>query len=602
MFEPVLTGAQMAAADRYTSESLHIPSLVLMERAALAVAVAVSGNNGGRPGDDFVGGERCSGFVKRRTPRITVVAGRGNNGADGIAAGRILLDRGYEVTFYTSDENVGLAVEDDSSYGTQLRILNAYGVMPIIIGTGSLVDPFQASTYAPDYVIDALTGTGFHGEPSERMRSALQLIHRFSEKGAEVISVDMPSGVSATTGVACADAVNADVTVTFGFRKTGQILYPGATHCGQLRCVDIGITKRSLAAISGINESGHSKSDVIDSSAKTGTDQPTTVRTSISESSEMIVTLSASAAIQLLPKRDPAGNKGTFGKVLVVAGSEGMAGASLLAARAAYRCGAGMVKIFTPESNRIIVQETLPEALLTTYNGGAAADDGATLHDLLKKDLHWADVVLVGPGLSQSETAFKIVEETLSLLSEETIRGLVIDADALRILADRVDLRKLLAERPADTACILTPHPGELAALLHCEIRELKTPITANDPVDGVTGALPKIRELCEQLNAVIAAKDARTCVVSPANDPVYLNTTGSHGMATAGSGDVLAGMTAAFLAMPWDSSGEHSAAYTAACAADCLHGAAGDLAADRIGPRSLMAGDIADALAELFS
>ena len=349
MFEPILTGAQMAAADRYTSESLHIPSLVLMERAALAVADAVSGNNGGRPGNDFVDGERSSGFVKRRTPRIAVVAGRGNNGADGIAAGRILLDRGYEVTFYTSDENVGRAVEDDSSYGTQLRILNAYGVTPIIIGTGSLVDPFQASTYAPDYVIDALTGTGFHGEPSERMRSALQLIHRFSAKGAEVISVDMPSGVSATTGVACADAVNADVTVTFGFRKTGQILYPGATHCGQLRCVDIGITKRSLAAIS-----------------------------------DMFVTLSPSAAGELLPARDPAGNKGTFGKVLVVAGSEGMAGASLLAARAAYRCGAGMVKIFTPESNRIIVQETLPEALLTTYKGGAAADDGATLHDLLK--------------------------------------------------------------------------------------------------------------------------------------------------------------------------------------------------------------------------
>ena len=567
MFEPVLTGAQMAAADRYTSESLHIPSLVLMERAALAVADAVSGNNGGRPGDDFVDGERSSGFVKRRTPRIAVVAGRGNNGADGIAAGRILLDRGYEVAFYTSDENVSRAIEDDSSYGTQLRILNAYGVTPIIIGEGTLDDPYQESTYAPDYVIDALTGTGFHGEPSERMRSALQLIHRFSEKGAEVISVDMPSGVSATTGIACTDAVNADVTVTFGFRKTGQILYPGATHCGQLRCVDIGITKRSLAAIS-----------------------------------DMFVTLSPSAAKELLPARDPAGNKGTFGKVLVVAGSEGMAGASLLAARAAYRCGAGMVKIFTPESNRIIVQETLPEALLTTYNGGTAEDDGAALHDLLKKDLHWADVVLVGPGLSQSETACKIVEKILQQLSEETIRGLVIDADALRILADRVDLRKLLAERPAETACILTPHPGEFAALLHCEIRELKGPVTATESADGSTGALPKIRELCEQLNAVTAAKDARTCVVSPANDPVYLNTTGSHGMATAGSGDVLTGMTASFLAMPWDSSGEHSAAYTAACAAVCLHGAAGDLAADRIGPRSLMAGDIADALPELFS
>lgn len=581
MFEPILTGAQMAAADRYTSESLHIPSLVLMERAALAVADAVSGNNGGRPGDAFVDGGRSSVFGKRRTPRIAVVAGRGNNGADGIAAGRILLDRGFDVAFYTSDENVGRAVEDDSSYGTQLRILNAYGVTPIIIGEGSLGDPYQESklngegdlssslsAYAPDYVIDALTGTGFHGEPSERMRSALQLIHRFSEKGAEVISVDMPSGVSATTGVACSDAVNADITVTFGFRKTGQILYPGSTHCGQLRCIDIGITERSLT----------------------------------SDPSELFVTLSPGTAIELLPKRDPAGNKGTFGKVLVVAGSEGMAGASLLAARAAYRCGAGMVKIFTPESNRIIVQETLPEALLTTYNGGTAEDDGAALHDLLKKDLHWADVVLMGPGLSQSETARKIVEEILSLLSEETIRGLVIDADALRILADRDDLRKLLAERPADTACILTPHPGELAALLHCEIRELKAPVTATESADGSTGALPKIRELCEQLNIVTAAKDARTCVVSPANDPVYLNTTGSHGMATAGSGDVLAGMTAAFLAMPWDSSGEHSAAYTAACAAVCLHGAAGDLAADRIGSRSLMAGDIADALPELFS
>ncbi len=142
--------------------------------------------------------------------------------------------------------------------------------------------------------------------------------------------------------------------------------------------------------------------------------------------------------------------------------------------------------------------------------------------------------------------------------------------------------------------------PSEMT--LSTEIQDLKAPVTATESKDGTTGALPKIRELCEQLNAVTAAKDARTCIVSPANDPVYLNTTGSHGMATAGSGDVLAGMTAAFLAMPWDSSGEHSAAYTAACAAVCLHGAAGDLAADRIGPRSLMAGDIADALPELFS
>ena len=575
MIEPVLTGAQMTAADRFTSESLHIPSLVLMERAALAVADAVQETVYKQcPDSAFDTGEKLRASAgRRRRYSVTVIAGRGNNGADGIAAGRILLDRGFDVNFYTTDENAVRPSEDDSSYGTQLRILTAYGTTPFLIREDSLSDP--PGKEPPVCVIDALTGTGFHGEPSGRMASALHLIRQFRESGAAVVSVDMPSGVNATTGAVCENAVTADLTVTFGFRKTGQILYPGASHCGALRCADIGITRRALSGSAEL--------------------LPPAARGSF-------FTLSPRMAGEFLPARDPAGNKGTFGRILAVAGSEGMAGAALMAARAAYRCGAGMVKIVTPESNRIIVQETLPEALLSTYHSGTTEEDGRRLHDLLKNDLQWADVVLVGPGLGRSETAHRIVEEILRLIREETVRGLVIDADGLRILAERKDLRELLAARPAETGCILTPHPGELAALLQCQIPDLKAFFAAGGSSDGLSDYVLMIRSLCTQLNAVTAAKDARTFVISPEGEATYLNTTGNHGMATAGSGDVLAGMAAAFLALQSTGDRKASGAFDAACAAVCLHGAAGDLAAARTGSRSLMAGDIAEALPELFS
>ena len=142
MIEPVLTGAQMTAADRFTSESLHIPSLVLMERAALAVADAVQETVYKQcPDSAFGTGEKLkAGAGRRRRYSVTVIAGRGNNGADGIAAGRILLDRGFDVNFYTTDENAVRPSEDDSSYGTQLRILTAYGTTPFLI---RMTSPFR---------------------------------------------------------------------------------------------------------------------------------------------------------------------------------------------------------------------------------------------------------------------------------------------------------------------------------------------------------------------------------------------------------------------------------------------------------------------------
>jgi NAD(P)H-hydrate epimerase len=265
---------------------------------------------------------------------------------------------------------------------------------------------------------------------------------------------------------------------------------------------------------------------------------------------------------KLLPRRERDGNKGTFGKVLLIGGSINMAGAAVLAARACYRAGAGMVKVVTPEENRVILQQSVPEALL---------DTGEELGEDLK---NWADVVVIGPGLGRDERAYRLMKQVLSYDG----CPLVIDADGLNLLAQSEELRGLLSH-PAKSArqLVLTPHMGELSRLLGEEIAVLK-----KDPSFYA-------KKLAGELHGTVAAKDART-VISDGGRRVCVNLSGNSGLATAGSGDVLAGIIGGLLAQGMDG-------FTAACAGACLHGAAGDKAAAVRGEHALMAGDIADYL-----
>ena len=331
----------------------------------------------------------------------------------------------------------------------------------------------------------------------------------------------------------CGCAVKADVTVTMECAKIGQLLYPGALYAGKTVISEIGIYD-----------------DV-----KLRDSLPYTV-----------FSLTDDDTMKLLPPRESAGNKGTFGKVLVIAGSKGMCGAALFAAEAALRSGAGMVKILTDEANRTIVQTALPEALLAVYK---KKDE---LPDLIRENLAWADAAAAGPGLGVSKRTRLIIE---TLLKECTL-PLVIDADGLNVIGEDTEL----LEKHEGTLFI-TPHMGEMARLTGRTIADLKA-----DPIGSALG-------YAGASGAQVLLKDART-VTARKDGTVYINASGNAGMATAGSGDVLTGILAGLLAQGTDPG-------CAGALAAFIHGRAGDKAKETMGESGMIASDIIRALPSII-
>ena len=275
--------------------------------------------------------------------------------------------------------------------------------------------------------------------------------------------------------------------------------------------------------------------------------------------------ISTQSIVSLLPERPARSNKATFGRILCAAGSYCMSGAAYLAAKAAYRTGAGLVKVLTPEENRVIIQGSLPEALLSVYNKDDF-DEGSA-----NEAIRWADVIAVGPGIGTDSTAVKL----LTAILKGSARPIVIDADGLNILAKEPRLWDLVPK-----GSVITPHPGEMSRLCDCSVEEILADTM------GICQGFAKAR------GVVCVLKDHAT-VVSDGND-LYVNSTGNSGMATAGSGDVLTGMIAALMAqgMP---------AFAAAAVGVRAHGMAGDIAAEALGEYSLMASDIIDSIPKVL-
>lgn len=494
----LVSAKEMKQYDENTITWFKMPPPVLMERAALAVVCEIEKLF--RPGS-----------------RVLIAAGCGNNGGDGIAVGRILLQRGYMVTVLLAGDREKCSAETER----QIGILEKYGC------------PVQSKTerWEYDIIVDALFGTGLsrkiEGGPAG-------IVARMNESGAFVCAVDIPSGICADTGEIMGTAVKADMTVTFAFEKRGHILYPGCGYTGTLVCADIGITKESFMG------------------------------------TEPEVYAYRQPVWELMPDRTPDGNKGTFGKVLVIAGSINMSGACELCARSVYRMGAGMVKIITAEENREIVQRNIPEAMF-----------GTRLSD---RDMEWADCIVIGPGIGRSETSAELLRQVLT----KSEKPLVIDADGLNLLAESEELRgyleragegKLTGEgKPAGgevwRPVILTPHLGEFVRLYGCTVAEARRDL------------LTKPKELADRYHCIVVCKDARTAAASWRDTQVYLNTTGNDGMATAGMGDVLAGMIGGLLSQGMEPE-------QAAALGVYAHGAAGDRAAQKKGRYALMAGDV---------
>lgn len=497
---------QMKQIDNYTVDQVQIPQLVLMERAAVEI-VAIMKNK----------------ITKQ--DRILVVCGPGNNGGDGVAAGRILFLQGYHVAILFMGEEERLS----SGMIAQMEIAKNLGI------------PRDNNNKLHEYniIIDAVFGVGLSREVTGPYEAVFKAINQNKNY---VYSVDIPSGISSDTGKVCNVAVKADETITFGYLKLGLMFYPGVTYGGKVTVADIGFPEIATEQVS--------------------------LDTFYYESEDL----------KRLPERIAYSNKGTYGKALVIAGSRGMSGAAYLSAKACFRGGAGLVKILTHPDNRIILQSLLPEALFASY----LKEDSETGQQSkeLEDSLQWSTVTVIGPGLGRSEEMGELLKRVFNKCTGQ----IILDADAINLLALELDhvglnepkerIKSLSDKLPAGT--ILTPHLKELARLIGL-------------PIESIRDNFIDIARQCSYNNKLIyVLKDARTIVSHDSH--IFINTTGNNGMATGGSGDVLTGIIAALVAQGLEP-------YTSACLAVYIHGWAGDLAMERKGTYSLMAGDIIDEL-----
>lgn len=501
----------MKKVDGYSIEVIGIPSAVLMEKAAMAVAETVRAYCMKKEKDFGV------------KEKIVVVCGTGNNGGDGVATARILKEWGYLVSvLFLGDEKK--ATKETKSQLSIARKLD--------IEVGYEID-FNEYTI----IVDAIFGIGLSRSIEGIYREAIEKINKTK---AWICSVDIPSGIDADTGTVMGVAVKADVTVTFGINKIGMILYPGCEYANQIVVADIGFPKKAVEAV-------NSKVFYLETEDK-----------------------------KRLPKRKENSNKGTYGRVLIIGGSKNMCGACYLSAKAAYRTGAGLVKIMTEEENRVILQTKLPEALLSTYK----AEDFETYLENNKEmeeceigktiieELGWATVIVIGPGLGLSRHA----EKLLQLVLQYATVPVVVDADAINLLAQNQHLREMLKNRNDGKQFIFTPHLKEMSRLSGDSIDKIKADLVSY----GMEYA--KKEKIC------LVLKDARTVISD--GEICYVNCSGNNGMSTGGSGDVLTGIIAGLLA-------QKATLLEAGAFGAYLHGLAADRESLEGNTYSLIASDI---------
>lgn len=482
-----LPGAEkMKGADRYTIETLNIPSLTLMERAAAACV-----SNMEKERLDFT--------------HTCIVCGSGNNGGDGFAIGRMLLNKGRKVTLVFA----GNRDHCTSECRTQMKMYEEAG--------GVIRDEYCENEYS--IIIDAIFGVGLSRNIEGKYES---LISDMNKTEAKKVAVDIPSGISADSGRILGIAFKVDMTVTFQAEKLGLILDPGREYAGKVYTADIGICTKMW------------KDDL-----------------------DVAYTKNRKEYAGLLPVRKEDSNKGTYGKLLVIAGSKGMSGAAYFNAGSAYRVGAGLVQIYTPEENRVILQQMLPEAIIKTYE---FFDEGEII-----RLLRWADTVCIGSGIGTSDRSKKILKTVL----EHASVPVIVDADGLNLLGEN---RKYFAEMQHEKY-ILTPHMKEMSRITGETVDNLKT------------DRMHILKEFIEQYGITCVLKDSRT-VVQTAGQKPYVNTSGNAAMAKAGSGDVLAGMIAGLVC-------QGLTCQDAAVLGVYLHGRSGDIAREEKGSYSVLAQDL---------
>ncbi|MBM3310739.1 MAG: NAD(P)H-hydrate dehydratase [Candidatus Aminicenantes bacterium] len=501
----ILTSAEMRDIDRTAIEEVGIPGPVLMENAGIRVVDLLLAR-----------------FPKADRERVVVVAGRGNNGGDGFVVARHLRNRRGKPTVLL------LAPKDEvkGDAALNLAVAEKSGVDVVDASTELCWKKARPTLAQATVIVDAIFGTGLTKPAEGLFATAIDDINR---AGGFKIAVDIPSGLSSDTFRLVGPAVKADLTVALAAPKIGHVFPPAADFVGELVCVDIGIPP------------------------------------ALFENDKLRVELvERRRVVPFFRKRRRDAHKGSYGHVLILSGSWGKTGAAVMAARAAFRSGAGLVTTGTPAGCVPLIAkstvELMTEPLAETGAKTLSSDALPRVLDLLKGK----NAVVVGPGISTHPSTAELVRSLVQRLKIPA----VIDADGLNVLAGHLNLLK-----KAGGQVVLTPHPGEFARL---------TGRTVEEVLETRLDLAPRF---AREHGLILVLKGYRTLVAAP-DGRLFVNPTGNPGMATGGSGDVLSGIVASFI-------GQEKDVLEATLAAVYLHGLSGDLAAARLSERAVIAGDL---------
>lgn len=509
---PVVTAAQMREMDRVTIEEIGVPGVVLME----------------------VAGRGATEVVESLAPglfswRVAILCGAGNNGGDGYVMARHLRLRGAEVQVF-------MLAPRERIRGDALVNLDAAEKLDVPFAWLDDAVPGDLAEQLADYdcVVDALLGTGLSSDVRGRYREVIEAINAARTL---TVAVDIPSGLSADTGHPLGVAVEADATVTFGYPKIGVVTHPGVEHTGDVHIVDIGIPPDLVSRLD--------------------------VRCGVLEERDVA---------GLLPVRLLGGHKGTYGHLLLVAGSPGKTGAAVLSARGAARAGAGLVTVAVPGDAQAVVAAQSLETMTESYGPDSGDLDPREATERLVAMTRGKQAVAVGPGIPTGDAMLEVLRE---LLADVRV-PVVLDADGLNLVARKPQLLEQVS-----APLVITPHPGEMARLLGVSTAEVQA------------DRLETARTAAARFGAYVALKGARTVLAAPDGGAV-INPTGNPGMGSGGMGDVLTGLLGGLLAQgvePFD----------ALQLAVYLHGLAGDRAAEETGRHALVAGDLLEHLPKLL-
>ncbi|TFG66612.1 MAG: NAD(P)H-hydrate dehydratase [Gemmatimonadales bacterium] len=428
---------------------------------------------------------------------VCALIGSGHNGADALAAGRTLLTWGRDVRFVLA--------------GTREPATDARSGWPIALES---LDEFRSSPPTAGVLLDGILGTGASGAPRPEQAALIQAVNSLE---LPVVSIDGPSGADLTTGAIPGACIRAHLTVCLGWPKFGLLLQPSRSHCGVIEAVEIGFPPLDPVPVARV--------------------------------------VTARWVRSMLRSRPPDAHKSNSGYLLLAAGNQGMAGAAILAARAAYRAGAGIVRIAGNPANREIIQSSVPGAVFESWTEDMA------------QAVSWAHALAIGPGLGRGADQRALV---VGLLQTRSDRPVVIDADALNAFEDEPEsLASLLT-----TADVMTPHPGEMARLLRCSVADI------------VADPLRAVREAIETFSCTVMLKGSPTLIADKAG-PVRVASTGGPALAVGGTGDVLSGAIGAYLAAGYSGA-------DAASVATLLTGVAAGAGPGHVG---LVAEDIPDGI-----